>query len=487
MDADTRHNERPLWSWEELVLAANGTPEGAPAQDLTGFSIDSREVSPGDVFVALKGQRDGHDFVGSAFRAGAAAAIVEDGYRRQPGDGALIRVSDTFAALQAIGSAARARLAPEACVIALTGSAGKTTTKDMLRTGLAMLGTTHAAEKSFNNHLGVPLTLARMPADARYAVFEIGMNHAGEIAPLVQLVRPHVAIVLNVLAAHLGNFHSEEEIADAKAELFLGLEPGGVAIINRGSPYFDRLAERAAASASKVLTFGVAGEAEADACLISCGRRVRAGNDGQMILAEFPSSGTITYQIPLYGQHIAENSVAALLAIEAAGGDVEKAAAGLVQLKPPHGRGEHIHLSCDGGSILLIDESYNANPASMAAAIRTAAQARREGSGRLILALGDMLELGAEAEELHRGLAQVIDAAGADLVFACGPHMAALYYSLPAHVQGHWAATSDGLREPMLEALRPGDVVMVKGSNGSAMAPLATALKQHYAAIEGRV
>lgn len=486
METDTPNKAKPLWGWDELIAAANGSPDGKPVQDLLGFSIDSRDIVSGDVFIALRDKRDGHDFVSGAFAAGAAAAIVEADYQRKSGDGALIRVPDPFAALQAIGRAARARLAPEARVIAVTGSAGKTTTKDMLRAGLARLGATHAAEKSFNNHLGVPLTLARMPAATRYAVFEIGMSHAGEIAPLTRLVRPHVAVVLNVLAAHLGNFASEDEIAEAKAEIFLGLEPDGVAIVNRDSPHFERLAERAAASADRILTFG-SGDEDTDASLISCGRRVRENEDGQKILAEFPSGDPVTYQIPLHGQHIAENSVAALLAIEAAGGNAALAAAAFGELKPARGRGERIALSVGGGSVLLIDESYNANPASMAAAIRTAGQARAGGAGRLILVLGDMLELGNRVEELHCGLGQVIDAVETDLVFACGPLMAGLYNSLPVDRRGHWAITSDGLREPLLAQLRPGDVVMVKGSNGSAMVPLVTALKEHYAALASRV
>ena len=483
MRTEAGHSSKPLWGFGDLVSAAGGTPDGAPVHDLRGFSIDSRAIAPGDVFIALKDKRDGHDFVSAAFAAGAAAAIVEAGYRRKAGDGALVRVPDTLDALRSIGSAARARLSPDARVIAVTGSSGKTTTKDLLRTALANLGATHAAEKSFNNHWGVPLTLARMPADTRYAVIEIGMNHSGEITPLTRLVRPHVAVVLNVLPAHLGNFNSEDEIAEAKAEIFQGLEPGGVAIINRDSKHYALLRARAETSGASILTFG--GE-DADARLKSCGGPA-GGGAGQEVLAELPASGGIDYELALSGRHIAENSVAALLAIEAAGGDVRQAASALSRVKPSRGRGERTTLGVPGGSILIIDESYNANPASMAAAIRTAGQIRAQASGRLILALGEMLELGAEAEALHRGLSAEIDAAGVDLVFACGPNMGALFRTLPEGRRGHWADKSDGLSSPLLAALKPGDIVMVKGSNASGMATLVAALKERHTALENRV
>lgn len=483
MDTDTPTTSRPLWGWDELAAASGGRPDGAPTQAVAGIAIDSREISPGDVFFALQDRRDGHDFVSLAFAAGAAAAIVNEQYQRQDGDGALIRVSDTFAALEGVGRAARARLAPDARVIAVTGSAGKTTTKDMLRAGVASLGLTHAADRSFNNHLGVPLTLARMPADTRYGVFELGMNHAGEIANLTRLVRPHVAIVLNVLPAHLGNFAGEEEIADAKAEIFQGLEADGVAILSGDSRHFDRLREAAATHTSRIMTFGSA-ESGADAALIDCGRRARDGRPGQKILAELPSCGMMTYQIALAGRHAAENSLAALLAVDAVGGDVQRAAAALAEVAPSSGRGERISLPVDHGTVLLIDESYNANPGSMIAAIRTAAQARGDEGKRLILALGDMLELGERGQELHRGLADTINAVEADLVFTSGTQMAALFEALPEHRRGQWAARSVDLLETILATLQYGDVIMVKGSNGSAMGALVAGLKQHYSGPE---
>jgi len=483
VDTDAPTKSTPLWGWDELIAASGGRPDGTPTQAVTGFAINSREISPGDVFVALRDKRDGHDFVNSAFAGGAAAALVDEQYQRQDGDGALVRVSDTFVALEDIGRAARARLAPDARVIAVTGSAGKTTTKDMLRASFGSLGPTHAADRSFNNHLGVPLTLARMPADTRYGVFELGMSHAGEIAHLTRLVRPHVAIVLNVLPAHLGNFAGEGEIADAKAEIFQGLEPDGVAILNGDSPHFDRLRKIATGHTAQIMTFGSA-ESGADGALIDCGQRARDGKPGQKILAEFPSCGMMTYQIALAGRHTAENSLAALLAVDAVGGDVQRAAMALAEVAPSSGRGERISLPVEHGTVLLIDESYNANPGSMAAAIRTAAQTRGNDKRRLILALGDMLELGDRGLELHRGLADTIDAAGVDLVFASGAQMAALFEALPEHRRGQWAARSTDLLEPILATLQYGDVIMVKGSNGSAMGALVAGLKQHYAGPE---
>ena len=245
-----------LWNWNALVAASGGIADGAASAPITGLSLDSRSVAAGDVFVALKDQRDGHGFATSAFANGAAAALVETGYQRKPGDGALIRVTDTLEGLRAIGAAARARLSPDAGVVAVTGSVGKTSTKEMLRACLSRLGPTHAPEKSFNNHWGVPLTLARMPADTRYAVIEIGMNHAGEITPLTTLARPHVAIVTTVEPVHIEHFSSIEAIADAKAEIIAGIEPGGVAILNRDNPHFQRLAAAAAARSVDVAAFG---------------------------------------------------------------------------------------------------------------------------------------------------------------------------------------------------------------------------------------
>jgi len=464
-------SDAPLWTFDELVRAAAAHPERATGAPVTGLSIDTRTLAPGDLFVALKDQRDGHAFVADAFAAGAAAALVSEGYRAGPDDGPLIRVPDTLAGLEAIGRAARARLAPEARVIAVTGSAGKTGTKDMLRAALSRIGPTHGADKSFNNHWGVPLTLARMPAATRFGVFEIGMNHAGEITPLVRLVRPHVAIVTTVEPVHLAQFQSVEAIAEAKAEIFLGLEPGGIAVINRDNTYFDILRLRAEAAGARVVSFGQ--DARADVRP----KALELSSEGTVIdLALGGRDVRVRLAVP--GVHIALNALAVAAAVHAAGADVEEALSALAALPPPPGRGVRTELPLAGGKILLIDESYNANPASMRAALAVLGTVPRSASGRRIAVLGDMLELGPQEKSLHVALKEAVDAAGTDLVFACGPNMAYLFEALAPERQGVWASDSATLGARLLEDLRPGDVVMVKGSNGSRMGPLADLLRR---------
>ena len=474
----------PLWTIPELMAATGGTLDRHTRCNvdirlpdaITGISIDTRSLQPGELFVALKDQRDGHEFVPNAFKAGAGAALVAETYERQPGDGVLIRVPDVLHALEAIGRAARARLSPEARVIAVTGSAGKTTTKEMLRACLSAVapGRVHASDKSFNNHWGVPLTLARMPRDTRYAVFEIGMNHAGEITPLSKMVRPHVAIVTTVEAVHLEHFASVEEIADAKAEIFAGLEPGGIAILNRDNPHFDRLSTAAEEHGCKVVTFG---EHAAAAVRLTRLDDRPAGTAVHATLLGEP----LDYSFAAIGHHFAMNSLAVAAAIRAAGAPLAPAITALAQIHAPKGRGDRTTLACDGGSILLVDESYNANPASMRAALSAMATAPRDTWRRRIAVLGDMLELGREAGALHRGLKEAIDAAGVDLVFAAGSHMKLLFDDLAAPLRGEWAEKSQGLVDKLLASVRAGDVVMIKGSNGSRMGVLVEALKARYA------
>jgi UDP-N-acetylmuramoyl-tripeptide--D-alanyl-D-alanine ligase len=464
-------SDAPLWTFDELVRAANGRSETALATPIAGLSIDTRTLQPGDLFVALEDQRDGHAFVGKAFEAGAAAALVAEGYEAQAADGPLIRVADTLAALEAIGRAARARLAPEARVIAVTGSAGKTGTKDMLRAALSRIGPTHGADKSFNNHWGVPLTLARMPTQTRFGVFEIGMNHAGEITPLVKMVRPHIAIVTTVEPVHLAQFPSVEAIAEAKAEIFLGLEPGGTAIINRDNTHFEVLRARAEAVGARVVSFGQ--DARADVRP----RMLELSSEGTSI--ELGIGGReVHFRVAVPGIHIARNALAVAAAIDAAGADVTVALPALATLPPPPGRGSRTELPFAGGKILLIDESYNANPASMRAALAVLATVPRAAFPRRIAVLGDMLELGAQEKTHHIALKDAVDAAGTDLVFACGPNMAHLFEALAPEKQGAWEATSDALGERLFAALKPGDVVMIKGSNGSRMGPVADALRR---------
>jgi UDP-N-acetylmuramoyl-tripeptide--D-alanyl-D-alanine ligase len=456
-----------LWTWDELVRAAEATADGAAEVPITGFSIDTRSIVPGEVFVALRDQRDGHDFVGSAFERGASAALVERSYQRKPGDRSLIGVDDTLEGLRAIARAARARTS--ARVVAVTGSVGKTGTKDALRVCLSRLGATHAAEKSFNNHWGVPLTLARLPAGAAYGVFEIGMNHAGEIEPLTKLVRPHVAIVTTVEPVHLEFFASVEAIAEAKAEIFAGLEPGGTAIINRDNPHFALLAERAGEQGARIVSFGRHEDAHVRP------RVWELGPAGSNIEVDIGGK-RVAYRIGAPGAHLALNSLAVVAALDALGADVETAVAALADIQAAKGRGARVEVAVDGGAILLIDESYNANPASMRSALAAMATVPRTSNPRRIAVLGDMLELGTESARLHESLKDPVDAADVDLVFACGPNMRALFSALPADRRGEWAETSEGIMAPLLAAVRAGDVVMVKGSLGSRMAPLVDAL-----------
>ncbi|RUO98331.1 UDP-N-acetylmuramoylalanyl-D-glutamyl-2,6-diaminopimelate--D-alanyl-D-alanine ligase [Hyphomicrobium sp.] len=463
---------KPLWTSSQLIAALGVEPDGGDGVAVTGISIDTRTLQAGDLFVALKDQRDGHEFVSTAFKAGAAAALVSTGYTRQPGDGVLFRVSDPLAALVALGRAARARLAPEARVIGVTGSAGKTGTKEMLRTCLSRLGATHASEKSYNNHWGVPLTLARMPEDTRFGVFEIGMNHAGEIRPLTKMVRPHAAIVTTVEAVHLEHFPSVAAIADAKGEIFEGLPQGGAAIIKFDNPHARRLRAIADILGTKPVTFGFDAAADVHASAF------RASDDGSdMTINVRDKSYPVHLAMP--GRHIAENALAVAAALDAIGVDVEMALAALADLAPPSGRGARSVLQLGGGEALLIDESYNANPASMKAALATLATVPRQKYGRRIAVLGDMLELGSDAPALHAGLKDAVDAAEVDLVFACGPHMQNLYDALPAAKKGGYSPAS-AMGDILASQLRPGDVVMIKASNGTRLGAVVERLKAQF-------
>ncbi len=409
----------PLWQWDELVAAAQGRAEGAPSRPVTGFSIDTRSLSPGDVFVALKDSRDGHAFVPQAFQAGAAAALVADSHAGKLPGGALIRVADPLRALEAIGRAARART--NARIVAVTGSVGKTGTKEMLRLCLASVGDTHAAEKSYNNHWGVPLTLARMPQDAAYAVLEIGMNHAGEIAPLAEMVRPHVAVVTTVEPVHPGQFASIQAIAEEKAQIFTGLVPGGGAVLPRDNAHFPLLRERAANVGARIATFGYHEEADFRALQVDLGPKgssVIAGQGSQ----RFP------YRVGAPGEHYVKNSLAVLATLGALGVDIMRCLPALARVAAPAGRGARILLeagtaAAPAAPILLIDESYNANPASVRAALAAMPPTPREAHPRRTAVLGGMLELGEASADLHRGLKEAVDAAGADLVLARGPMM----------------------------------------------------------------
>ncbi len=461
-----------LWTAKDFAAAVGGRVVGV-VPDVTGISIDSRTVKPGEAFFAITGDKmDGHDFVRAALDGGAGIAVVAESRLSSLGRvKPLIVVEDVLAALTRLAVAARARA--QARIIAVTGSVGKTSTKEMLRTALASAGEVHASVASFNNHWGVPLTLARMPETAQYAVFEIGMNHAGEITPLTKMVRPHIAMVTNVEAVHLEHFLSVDQIADAKAEIFLGLEPGGIAIINADSPYRDHLARVAGDAGAEILEFGSTRDADAKLLMYS------VLSDRSAVTASVTGTD-IAYSLGAPGKHLVQNSLAVLLAAKVAGADVKAAAAVLADFKPPAGRGQRHALHVGTGRAMLLDESYNANPASMRAAIELLGHTQA-GAGRRIAVLGDMLELGAQADDMHRDLAAVLEDSKINLIFCAGPHMLALYDSLPAYRRGGWAITSEDLKDRVLDEIRPNDVVMVKGSLGSRMGPIVAALLARFA------
>jgi UDP-N-acetylmuramoyl-tripeptide--D-alanyl-D-alanine ligase len=467
-----RNVVEPLWTLGEIVSATRGTCFGAGDAPVTGFSIDSRSLRPGEAFVAIRGpNRDGHAFVAAALDQGAACAIVDGTF--PPGDEErLVRVGDTLEALNDLGRAARAR-ATDTMVIAITGSAGKTGTKEALKLALQPSGAVHASAKSFNNHWGVPLSLANMPKAVRFGVFEIGMNHAGEIAALTRLVRPHIAIVTTVAPVHLGFFRSVEEIADAKAEIFRGLEPKGSAIINRDSPYYERLKRHALGHGAKIVGFGETQDAEARLM------EVELRSDGSKIKADILGE-TIDYDLGAPGRHLVQNSLAVLAAVKMAGANVTLAARALDGLHAQAGRGARTLIAAAGGRMAIIDESYNANPASMRAALATLGLTPRSEFSRRVAVLGDMLELGPEGPKLHQELAEVVDGAGVDVVFACGELMGSLFEALPADRRGAYTKTAEELAPKLVGAVGPGDAIMVKGSLGSRMAPLVEALKRRF-------
>jgi UDP-N-acetylmuramoyl-tripeptide--D-alanyl-D-alanine ligase len=464
-----------LWSLADLVAATGGRVAGAPGAAIAGLSIDSRTVGPGEAFFAIRGDRlDGHDFVADALDRGAAIAVVAgERLGDLPPDGRYVVVPDVLAALVDLARAARARSAAK--IVAVTGSVGKTGTKEMLRLALGASGPVHASVASFNNHWGVPLSLARMPAEAAFGVFEIGMSAPGEIAPLARLVRPHAAIVTTVVAVHAAFFASEEEIADAKAEIFLGLAPGGTAIVNADNRHADRLAAAArAAGAGHVVTFGEA--ASASVRLIAAD----LGAEGSSVDAEI-GGRRLAYRLGAPGRHLVMNSLAVLAATNAIGADLTAAAAALAGFGAPAGRGARTVLAVPGGTATLIDEAYNANPTSMRAAFAVLALAPVGPGGRRIAVLGDMLELGPEGPALHAGLADALMAANVDRVHCAGPLMKSLHDALPARLRGAYADAAAGIESVILSDVAVGDVVMVKGSNGSRMGRIVTQLKGRYA------
>lgn len=450
-----------LWTAADAAAATGGRAQGGWAA--TGVSIDTRTIRPGDLFVALQAARDGHDFVAQALAAGAAAALVSRIPEGVAPDAPLLIVPDVLAGLEALGRAARARM--NGRVIAITGSVGKTSTKDMARAALAGQGVIHAAEASYNNHWGVPLTLARMPAETDFAIIEIGMSHPGEIAPLARMARPHVALITTVGAAHLEAFGAIEGIAREKGAIFQGLEPVGTAILPEDLTVTQILRDCADAAGAVVVGFGQSGMSRPLKTTqtqggLSCHAR---------ILGE-----TVGFTLHTTGQHFVMNAVGVLTALAAAGADLAQAVRALGDWRPADGRGAVQAL----GAIRLIDDSFNANPASMAAGLAMLAGLT---GGRRVAVLGDMLELGPEETALHAALADDPAMASVDLVHSAGPRMHHLHQALPEARRGLWAETAAGLAAQAARLTAPGDIVLVKGSKSSQISAVVDALRAHAA------
>ena len=470
-----------LWSASEATLATGGRATGEWVAH--GVSIDTRSLAPGDLFVALKDQRDGHDFVADALARGAAAALVDHVPDGVDQTAPLLIVDDTQEGLRGLASAARDRT--QASVVGVTGSVGKTSTKEMLRTALGALGRVHAAEKSFNNHWGVPLTLARMPKDTDYAVIEIGMNHPGEIAPLARLARLDVAMVTTVAAVHLEAFGQIEGIAREKASIIEGLVPGGTLVMNADFATRDIVRGVAQGQGARIVTFGQ--DPEAEFPLLSVGVH-EAATTAQTRLGDAP----LAFKIGAPGRHLAVNALGVLAAVSALGADVPRAALALASWHAFEGRGTRwdIALGPGGidGRIHLIDESYNANPAAMAAALEVFATVQPEDGigrvarGRRIAFLTDMLELGPKASQMHGALADLPAMDQVDQVHCAGPMMQALHHALPRARQGEWHPDSTALAARVRRLVDAGDVVMCKGSLGSRAGIVVEAVKKLGAA-----
>lgn len=464
-----------LWTFEALARAGNGTIRHVEGQirssAITGVSIDSRTIAPGDAYFAIKGDvHDGHAFVEAALAKGAALAVVSKTWAvNHPDLGPLMIVDDVLTALEGAGRAARAR--SPARIAAITGSVGKTSTKETLAAVLAAEGETHAAVGSFNNHWGVPITLARLPQSAKFGVFEIGMNNPHEITPLVAMVRPHVAIITTVEAVHLENFPNVEAIADAKAEIMTGIEPGGAIVLNADNRFLARLAARACeVGISRIVTFGK--HEDADVRMV----RLSLKPEGSCVQARVFGEDMM-FKVGAPGEHLAMNALGVLAVARVMGADLARAAIALAAQGAVKGRGDRHLVTTAQGEITLVDETFNANPVSTKAAIDVLGRSEPGPRGRRIAVLGDMLELGPTGPADHAGLAEALAENKVDLVFCCGPLMKHLWAVLPAGCKGEYAENSIALAPIVATAARGGDVVMVKGSKGSKMGPVVEAVK----------
>ncbi len=469
----------PLWTGQEMVDAMHARPFHGLPEKVTGISIDSRTLQPGDAFFAITGEKmDGHKFTTAAAAAGASVLVVDE--RKLPSLGRLtvplMVVDDVLKALESLGRAARART--KAKIIAVTGSAGKTSTKDALAHVLSDCGRVHASTASFNNHWGVPLTLARMHEDTDYGIFEIGMNHPGEITPLVDMVKPHIAMVTLIAAAHLGHFKSLDEIARAKAEIFTGIVKGGVALINRDDKRFKLLSELAAeAGIKKIVGYGA--------------NRL---SDVVLKSAEYSPTGSKVevrvfgkdygFDIGLPGKHVVQNALGVISACALAGADLEYVTAAFASLQAPDGRGRQYELAVDAGSFTLIDESYNANPASMEVGLEMLATAVSNGAGRKIAVLGDMLELGKFSSKLHAELVEPLLRHGISEVFMVGPEMAHLKRALPKEINGYHFEDANQLESALVKMPLSGDVIMIKSSNGIGLSKIVKKMREKYKAVD---
>jgi UDP-N-acetylmuramoyl-tripeptide--D-alanyl-D-alanine ligase len=454
------------------LCARGGDPDRWIAEEWAagGISIDTRTLAPGEMFVALSDARDGHDFVRSAFERGASAALVSRAPDNAPDGAPLLVVPDTLEGLRDLAVAARLRNFGKR--IAVTGSVGKTSTKEMLRAAFAAAGRVHASDKSFNNHWGVPLTLARMPMQADYSVFEIGMNHAGEIIPLTKLVRPHAAIITTIGEAHIENLGSRENIAKAKAEIFLGVVKGGAVVLPTDNDFHGLLVERAReAGVERIINFGESKDADI--------RLVSFSGDASGSAVEASVFGEpLVFSLQAPGRHQAMNALAVIGAARAVGVSAGRASAGLKGLGAAQGRGAQSRVRLNSGAVIrILDESYNANPTSMAAALALLGQMTPGPGGRRIAVLGEMLELGAGAAGYHAGLAEPLVAARVDALYVAGALMEHLWTKAPTAMRAGKAADARALSKDVLAALKDGDIVMVKGSNASKVSEIVAALK----------